>query len=917
MKKILFFAATVAMMASCADSDLIENGGQSTGQNGAIGFVMQNKNMTRSYSDLQTAGHYNFGVFAYKSTDKVNPVMPNYLVGYYDNAKAYQETGTTVGDQAGVADGKSYWMYEGMGNTEYKGTYAGAALDAAHTSNNPNQYLKYWDMAAAHTYFYAYAPYINGGVGVTATYVDGVAQTDKSTGNDTYVLTIPNGTIQAQMVEDGEPHDMYEYMYASKKVAKADYGHDVALEFHRLNAKVNIKFWEDVPGYKVRIIDLGGNNSYKGVHATAAVKNPDFPAPASAAPYNTLSYSEYGYAGGKYYSQNGVKIHFNDGVKDGMKQFVGTEQTNANTLQFTAPTEAQIGETRFTAAKSPSTYYAVPKGQGENLLANTTTDYSDAGAAEDAIYGVTGFTFHVSYELTAEDTGERIVVKNATVHVPYGYCNWKGNTHYTYIFKITQNSNGSTDPDQDNFIDTDPDVPTTPALYPIVFDNCTVQDWDEDESEWNITDGTTLAYHNITLKESSDEKYSYNAAAHTINVSIVDADRNLQHAIAYNAYDKTNATTMAKGGIEITAPDGTTDVTSMYTAGAGDPATAGTIAITTSTAAGVYTITYHCPAGANNDINHNHPATWTQTFFVGDEYTVSTHHATIGTKFTEASAKLTISTKKNSVAETTAGMSGQLKIEYPTNFTTTELEAMKAAVKVVGQEVVVTNAALPGVYKLVYTINEGKEVKVASCQFTVVDYTLAMSPAVVYNYGSDMMVYGNQTASSDASSDNVYTTDNANCTVTDNEITAATAITDNTVVTVTYTVWDNGGAADVAKTTYTATFKVYDTHAVAVDKSSIDRNLGTHADGDYTTDNIVISTTHNGIATGDVHTSLSIVKSDKTDTAAGDFTITYTSANKYNLKVKNNVAPGTYYVKYVSTVGGSDKSEYVQFVVTE
>ena len=54
-------------------------------------------------------------------------------------------------------------------------------------------------------------------------------------------------------------------------------------------------------------------------------------------------------------------------------------------------------------------------------------------------------------------------------------------------------------------------------------------------------------------------------------------------------------------------------------------------------------------------------------------------------------------------------------------------------------------------------------------------------------------------------------------------------------------------------------------------------------------------------------------------TTAGDFTITQTAAdaNTYNLKVKNNVTTGDYYVKYVSTVAGADKAEYVHFVVTE
>ena len=106
----------------------------------------------------------------------------------------------------------------------------------------------------------------------------------------------------------------------------------------------------------------------------------------------------------------------------------------------------------------------------------------------------TGFTFHVSYVLTST-TGEKITVKNATVHVPADKCKWTANTAYTYIFKITKSSNGSTDPDDEDDIDpTDPKVDDEKALYPIVFDGVKVEEWKTDESEYNVTDGTQYKY---------------------------------------------------------------------------------------------------------------------------------------------------------------------------------------------------------------------------------------------------------------------------------------------------------------------------------------------------------------------------------------------------------------------------------------
>ena len=239
MKKFIYLAVGVALMASCSsDFDLSEGGGNAGGSD-VIGFQMRTGNTSRATTGLQSAGHYNFGVFGYKENDKVNPIMGNYLVGYLD-AKGYQPgTGSTVGDQPGVADGTSYWMYEKMGYGQFNGTYAGETVNpnTPYASNNEGQYLRYWDKSADHTCFYAYAPYVNtGATGKTVTYVDG---TPKGSSHDTYVLTIPNGTIKHGF----DDPSTYEFMYASAKVLSGDYGHDVSLKFNRLNAKVNIKFW--------------------------------------------------------------------------------------------------------------------------------------------------------------------------------------------------------------------------------------------------------------------------------------------------------------------------------------------------------------------------------------------------------------------------------------------------------------------------------------------------------------------------------------------------------------------------------------------------------------------------------------------------------------------------------------------------
>lgn len=883
MKKALICGAALVALTACSfHKELDPNSGQ-TGKNGLIGFTVANKNMSKA--SLQDAGHYNFGVFAYKQSDQVNWVMEDYLVGYHDAAKGYLPSGSTVGDSDnptdpskpnGVVDGKSRWMYEGMGKNQYNGTYAGGAITRWYQSNKDEQYLKYWDLSAEHTCFYAYAPYFGTEtVEERVTYVDGIAQT-ATTGDDTYVMNFPNGTLVAGM-NNAEKH---EYMYATAKVAKANYGHDVTLTFKRLIAKVNIKFWEDVPGYKVRIVDLTQNY---GVAATPSINyahNPD----------DINTWDDYGYRLGKYYDKNGAKIQFNHYAATPTVETIKLyKSTPVKTpISFSIPAAAQIGETRVNANPSPDTYYAIPKNITTVLSANNS-DFTDSEVADEDI-AKTGFTFHVSYELTAEDSGEIIKVTDATVHVPADYCKWEMNKHYTYIFKITKGSNGSTDtvtPDPD-----DPGVPTTPALYPIVFDNCTVVDWEDVTGEWNISDNE-LSYHNITLSKWSVN----NKIAQTITVTIADDDKHSSHAIDYSS-------------VTITDSEGNTvDADKISYTGATDD---GTITVKPSAAAGVYTVTYTCPEG---DINKNHPAKWTAQFVVGNAYAITTEHSYLACNGTEPSASMGITIKKDGSNFTRTG-ADKLYIEYPDNFDDTE----KEKVTVSGNNVVVDQAATPGTYKLVYELNEGSMVKVAEATFEVHDYSFTLSHPIVYKEGSDVTVKASQIG---VDSERAFTV-SGDSDITPagdkkNEFVVNNANTEEGTYTVTYTVWSG-----ISKTTYTETFEVRNTHSVSVNKTTIRRTPDTSKDDDQSSDKITVTTLTNGVApeTSEAGTYLSVVKDDKTSAAPTSITLTWNdTAKNYTLKVQRGTPVGKYYVKYTKDVyngtGTAAVSEYAEFNVVD
>lgn len=93
------------------------------------------------------------------------------------------------------------------------------------------------------------------------------------------------------------------------------------------------------------------------------------------------------------------------------------------------------------------------------------------------------------YTLTDGNTGETINVKGATAAIPAAFSKWEANTRYTYLFKISDNTNGTTG---------DPSNPKDPAgLFPITFAASVTETLDK-------TDGTitTVATPSITTHQA-------------------------------------------------------------------------------------------------------------------------------------------------------------------------------------------------------------------------------------------------------------------------------------------------------------------------------------------------------------------------------------------------------------------------------
>ena len=478
MKKVIIFAAIAMTMVGCSSDELVNNSTENT--EAPIAFSVEKKNISRG-TNLEAVNHFNFGVWAWKVNGKNSladaEVMNNYLVGWSNGTdKGYNPNGaTTFQKSAGTL--KDH--YELLGTSEYKdGSFGYKTTDKDYMSNKDFQYLRYWDLAYANTNFYCYAPYVKNDAAnskeVTFNKTTGEMKFAAKTIRDGYDNTINTAYNKYD-------RSLSEFMYAGVHATNAAL-EDVVVPFKHMGAQVGIQFYEDIDGYKVEIIDLGDDNGTfatgttddmkKGIQGTPSEKSGDT------------------YKKAEYYTTQGATVTFDSeanasyvadwtgstSVKtplmfavpnSGLKEIEGLNGTKHQTIKEKAISGTQEYST------SPTIYYAVSQPTESK----------------------TGFTFHVSYRIIADDNKEVITVHNATVYVPAYDGNgksiaaWQPNNKYTYTFKITKNSTGTTTPETP--IDpTNPTTSPTKGLYPIVFDGATVEDYTVNTPESEISKDT-------------------------------------------------------------------------------------------------------------------------------------------------------------------------------------------------------------------------------------------------------------------------------------------------------------------------------------------------------------------------------------------------------------------------------------------
>lgn len=148
--------------------------------------------------------------------------------------------------------------------------------------------------------------------------------------------------------------------------------------------------------------------------------------------------------------------------------FSPSEETGTGTLTLTfgpssvTPVLTVDNPTTGTSTKTANLEFSSFSFGTNNLLGTDRNSATTSGAINVSVpSNIEGdLTMKVDYTLISTDnSGETITVHGATVKVPKDYTNWEPNHHYTYIFKITDKTNGSTG-----------GTGTPSGLNPIVFD---------------------------------------------------------------------------------------------------------------------------------------------------------------------------------------------------------------------------------------------------------------------------------------------------------------------------------------------------------------------------------------------------------------------------------------------------------------
>lgn len=467
MNKFFLYAASALALASCSSDDFLgENSGNGQNSSSAINFSGDAGKITRATSNT---GDYvkmldgQFKIYGVKmATDgKLKSVFVNYYV--WDDVK--NTTSNTKG-----------W--------EYVGTKEGATYGTGNISLDKDQTIKFWDYSASEYRFVAGSP--------ISAFTYNVPVTDESKEIKSATITGLAGHIYANEAGQAITTNPV-YIAEPIVVKKTEYQEPVQFSFKRQQAMVRVGFYETIPGYSI----------------------------------TEIHFYEYDTDGTTLKASTGNNVILTSGTKN---YFVGGSNVKGTiTYNWTGTTPSYTytyDDTNLTQSQN----WCAGKFEPHNALATESTAAVAELYGKDNDMSTNGYftviptpsatiaapiLIKCDYTLTSDDgSGETIKVTGATAAIPAAYSKWDVNTRYTYLIKISQNTNGYTGDD-----------PNKAGLYPITFDALVKES--TDAMQGTVTTVSTPSITTYQAGSVTDNGIEYKSGK-AIKVTVTDANGKVQ-----------------------------------------------------------------------------------------------------------------------------------------------------------------------------------------------------------------------------------------------------------------------------------------------------------------------------------------------------------------------------------------------------
>ena len=404
MNKYFIAAASTLALASCSSDDFLGEiqGNEQNGATSAINFGGDTGKITRATTKGNAAADLlenNFVVVGFKGskTDEANNetyAFDHYNVNFKDGSAF-----STESNRAG-------WEYVNQ-DMKVKGTEPAASLAQ---SGAMQQTIKYWDHSCESYDFIAFSM---GKKDAASKYATPTSVNKGDLAHAAYTLSGDVNTLSECYISD------------MKTVKEKDYNKtSVSMSFRHLASKVRMALFEIVPGYVISDVKFYTDATSPTTDNTEGTLIGEFNNSGTL----TVYFPTTGTVNATKEDYNKAHVRFTKSTTEGETAVLNFKKFGA--VNYNNQDEGKIPE-------------------GTTYLSQNAAKPSYCGAGYQNVLPSEGapsaITLRIDYKLTSVDgSNETINVKGATATVPAKYTEWKSGYAYTYIFKISQDTNGST-----------------------------------------------------------------------------------------------------------------------------------------------------------------------------------------------------------------------------------------------------------------------------------------------------------------------------------------------------------------------------------------------------------------------------------------------------------------------------------------